>query len=305
MRSAAIALLALVLAPAPAFAQKACYVSNENIQFSGSFLGLMGSELAVKVVPTQNLTVTAFEWYGRLSSNNATIRSVTAQVWDQDAITGGPGTVIATGTLDYWGDFEFYPARLTTAVQMNAGSTYFVGMQLPTGSFLPLALAATTPGLTPSEFWLNRSTGWSGPTTSAALAFRLHCGTNTGTYFNFGTGQTGSVGVAAIVGLGFPNLGNPIRFQIWNVAATAPAVVFFGLPGNVPTPFGALLVDPILLSVDGLAGSRRSFAAGLSIPTNPALTGVSLVAQGAVVDAASSQPFGIVLSDGLQVLIGN
>jgi hypothetical protein len=232
------------------------------------------------------------------------IRSVTTQVWDLDPITGGPGVVIATGTLDYQGDFEFYRTTLTPPVQMAAGSTYFVGMQLPTGGFLPLALSPTTPGLTPNDVWLNRSTGWSGPL-SVAVGFRLHCGAHTGTYFNFGAGQAGSVGVAEIAGLGFPNLGNPIRFQLWNVAPSAPAIVFLGLPGNVSTPFGSLLVDPILLSVDGVSGARRSFAAGLPIPNDPALTGVSLVAQGAVVDSASPQPFGIVLSGGLQIMIGD
>jgi hypothetical protein len=288
----------------PLAAQQVCFDQNPNPPIPTALPALPSGWYAYRVDAPQFMVVSAIEFFGRVVTTGA-VRSTPVQIWDQDPVTFGPGAVIGTGTLSFQGDWAYYRAPLTNPVVMLPSGVYFVGMQIQataTGNgFTQVARSSSTSGVTATTYHVDRGAGWSSAVINLGFSFRLHCGTH-----SYGTGITGTSGrIASMAGLGFPNLGNQIAYQVWNVLPSSPAGVLIGLRNATPSPVGTLWVDPSLVAISGTSGIRGSFSVPLDIPVNLGLVGIPLAGQGFVVDAGGPFSLPIVLSDGLEMTIGN
>lgn len=125
----------------------------------------------------------------------------------------------------------------------------------------------------------------------------------------YGTGLAGLGGVVPTLGA----VGCPDRNTPWSLSVAATAGGTFGLlalgdgPANLPVFGGTLLVSPITASfvfaTSGAPGMPG--VGGYNLPlllNDPALVGVSLWFQAALLDAAAVEGFS--LTNGLQVVIG-
>lgn len=168
-------------------------------------------------------------------------------------------------------------------------------------------LAGQTGGGTPMTFSVPVSTGGSsGEITTLVEVRGTPCA---GTFVGYGDGLAGSGGfVPTLSATGCPVPGASLDLHVAAALGGGIGVLALGTdPAAVPLFGGTLLVTPIVSSTILLAGAP--FAAGeghvaapLVLPANPAITGLSIHGQAAVLDPGAVQ--GIALTPGLRIVIG-
>lgn len=197
-------------------------------------------------------------------------------------------------------DGAVYSTRAGGAIVLDDGANvlrrFGPGTALTPGTVIPtsMTVSAITSGYSPSEnLWeVDRN----GPGCQGLGA-------------PYGTGLAGLGGVVPTIGA----VGCPDRNTPWSLSINAAAGGTFGLlalgdgPANVPAFGGSLLIFPIAASfvfaTSGVPGQPGIGSYNLPLLlTDPALVGVSLWFQAAVLDAAAVE--GFALTNGLQVVIG-
>ncbi|QDU68743.1 hypothetical protein [Engelhardtia mirabilis] len=132
-----------------------------------------------------------------------------------------------------------------------------------------------------------------------------------GSVIAFGQGSSGKAGVVPLLGAGTcPEVGGTLHLTLGNGVAGATAVIalsaasapypLFGGTGYLLPPLFATY--PLTLSGSGASAAIGFGAVSIPIPSVAALTGLTVFAQGAVVDAAAQE--GFALTAGLAVIIG-
>ncbi len=93
--------------------------------------------------------------------------------------------------------------------------------------------------------------------------------------------------------------------NVVNAGANTPAALALGTGrGALPVGSCTLLVQSVVLFLPAMTDSEGKATTPLPIPANPAFLGVTLNLQYLIADLASTSPVPIVLSDGLEMIIG-
>jgi len=129
-----------------------------------------------------------------------------------------------------------------------------------------------------------------------------------GSLTGFGSSCYGSVGFPTFAVSGSLDIGEQIDFTVGNIQPNRVAITALGLvQTNISLAFlGApncrLYTDPILL-LNGVSGAAGSATMAWQAPADPSAIGLTVIAQGAVLDPTAN-PFGMVTTHGWQVKLG-
>jgi hypothetical protein len=168
-------------------------------------------------------------------------------------------------------------------------------------------LAGQTGGGTPMTFSVPVSTGGSsGEITTLVEVRGTPCA---GTFVGYGDGLAGSGGfVPTLSATGCPVPGASLDLHVAAALGGGIGVMALGTdPAAVPLFGGTLLVTPVVFSTILLAGApfapgEGHVASPLILPANPAISGLSICGQAAILDPGAVQ--GISLSPALRIVIG-
>ncbi|MBL8736339.1 MAG: hypothetical protein JNL12_07940 [Planctomycetes bacterium] len=168
-------------------------------------------------------------------------------------------------------------------------------------------LAGQAGGGTPMTFTVPVSTGGSsGEITTLVEVRGTPCA---GTFVGYGDGLAGTGGfVPTFTATGCPVPGAALDLHVAAALGGGTCVLALGTdPAAVPMFGGTVLLTPLVFVTIPLAGAPLAAGEGrltapLVLPTNPAITGLSLYGQAAVLDPGAVQ--GIALTPGLRIVIG-
>ena len=299
--STTLSLLGLLIAAAPAPAQKVCDSENENV--APTFSSAATSWFCIKRAYTMPMVVTAVEYMMR---SNGPTSGVNVGVWDEDPATGKPRTLLGSGPVTNLvpNVGGFYGGTLSMPVILTTPGNYFIGLQVIAG--VQPSLARTGGVITPH--WWNPTAGWSGPHPSGAWGVRVHCGVHAGMYTTYGTAKPGSSSIAPnATGLGFPNTTNPIRLLIDSALGGAQGAFVFGVRATLPTPpFGTLYAAPLIVipvGFQGMGAGSGYAALDLVVPNNPSLNNQTMAWQGLVIDPGAAA--GLAHTQGVEITFGH
>ncbi|HLU39888.1 MAG TPA: hypothetical protein VK081_10915 [Planctomycetota bacterium] len=145
---------------------------------------------------------------------------------------------------------------------------------------------------------------------SVTALFLVH---TPGSYVPFGTGCDGSNGPDVHTGVGRPEIGMTVRWQVVGGPASVPAVLLVGasntmwngarLPLPIPGAPGCGLLTAIDVTLPAFTASGGAAVVPLDIPTTPNLIGGHVYTQFLCVDPGANQ-MGISASNGLDTLVG-
>ena len=218
-------------------------------------------------------------------------------IFSKDPATGKPAKQLA------YGKFNSVPARVwqggtfSKVLLIKPGQKFFIGYKNVSG-YLPIVNG----GIRQIHYWNN---SWSGPFTTQTWAYRLYGPGGNGTYASYGTGKSGSAGTAALKGLGWPNIGNPVGFLVSNVPDGFSGFLGLGrkIPGLPLGPLGRLYTFPVFTTFALPKASRNYTTAYLKIPNTIYLVGAPLSWQAWVMDPTA--PGGLVHTQGVLLTVGN
>jgi hypothetical protein len=288
-----VALLAL---SSTAASQLVCERVNENP--SPTFVSFATSWFALKWNSPTPKIVSGAEFY--LNSTMAT--QTVIGFFDEDTTTGKPNNLIASTPIQLplltpsW-----YGAAFAAPIPVLPNTNYFVAVQLGGG----IQAGTWTGGQTVTHYW--SPPAWSGPWNTQRWMARVYCGANSGAFSNYGSGKAGSGSfVPAMLGIGFPNTGNPITIQVNSALGGAPAILLWGRRAGITTGIGTIYAFPVLATtVDVARGSlpgRGYLNTELVLPLDSSLAGAQIAFQTWVPDAGALDS--VSHSDGLLMIIG-
>ena len=297
MRTVLLSATLAALLPLPAAAQKVC--DSDNASVTWRFLGTATSWFCLERTTTVPMVVTGIEYALRFT----TATTAEMGIWSKDPTTGKPlallGSGIAPVTPNVGG---IYTAAMSAPIVVPPGP-FFVGVKMP-GS--PNAVSIATTGTVTPHYW--NPPAWNGPFSTGAWTFRIHCGSHQGAYTNYGTAKAGTPGTPVLRGLGFPNTGNPVTWQLSNGVSAGTGILALGIrtPVGVPLPpIGTIYVMPILVALNvPLSGTidPGSLNVDFTLPNNAALVGQKFALLAVLLDAGAAG--GASHTDGLEMLIG-
>ncbi len=218
-------------------------------------------------------------------------------IFSKDKATGKPLKQLAYGKFQSVKPRVWQGGTLSKTILIQPGQKFFVGYK-NAGGYLPIVNGGTRQ----IHYW---NTSWSGPWTTQTWAFRLYGPGGNGTYASYGAGKTGSGGTAALKGLGWPNIGNPIGFLVSNIPNGATGFLALGrkIPGLPLGPLGKLYAFPVLATFPLAQASRNYSTAYMKIPNTVYLVGAPIAWQAWVLDPTA--PGGLVHTQGILLTVGN
>ena len=124
-------------------------------------------------------------------------------------------------------------------------------------------------------------------------------------WFNYGSGVPGALGIPALVSLGDPVIGEPVTICCGSSSGVFASLAWLAIgvsPASAPAFCGTLLVDPLGISFY-LAIPSGGAPVEATIPCGPALCGAKVYLQTFQQDVAACK--GIAISRGLQLDLGS
>ncbi|MEO6594826.1 MAG: hypothetical protein ABIP94_08750 [Planctomycetota bacterium] len=282
-------LLLLLAFAIPASAQRLVLATNDNDTFNpGSAIGWPSSTVAMRFLPSANMTATAAEIF---TGNGAGTNRLA--IWSHDAVNDRPLVPLAPAA-----SWSMLPVRcwqgttLATPIPLAAGQTYWLVWDVVNFAQNSVA-ASSTPANVEVRVSSNGGTSWNASVTWAAK-LRIYEASATGAITAYGTAKPGVYGNPSIGVSGWPTVGNPLDVWVHDTAAATPCLLIVGVPTNIPLGFATLWVDlqvTVFLSTLYVNSPvwRGSLSHTLRVPNTPSAVGFPLSFQWGIFDGAAAE----------------
>ena len=192
-----------------------------SVNSTGPVIGLpaqAGATYAISATAPTALSITGME----LQSSSRQTGNVSVPVAIYTDVGGAPGPAAAMGSMLIGPSTGWYSATLNTPVSLQAGETFYVSFTSPQ----PTPITAPNASGTPSPYFIDTGSGWTGPIMTLPWSFKLHCS---------------NLNVApALTANGVPELGASFDINLDQALPNTSAALFFGASktiwNGVPLP---------------------------------------------------------------------
>ena len=316
--------LAPVLLSVAAVAQTPpCIANNDATTTVGTSITAFGfggpGGLAYRFTPTTSLVLAAAKLFtGNVALTNQ--GAMTLEVWDENVVTGLPGTRLVGGTWQVQNSLGvgWQGASFDGLAPVNAGVNYWLVWREPGGSRLPYEAGGTTVPVARlvGGNWVLQAAQqplkWRGfcslPDEAGTVTLGFGCAASTGRIPSSFTNHAPTIGNANFQ---FEASGFAAGTLGLAVLGANPGWASFPIPG---APVGCEIhVEPVVVNVVPVGTGNQQAGHGvgtnghcwqdLAIPANPSLVGAVVDAQFAGLDVGSVDPLPFVFTNGVRITL--